>query len=80
MFQAKSSVAPVNRGRLDAAAGEPPAKRPAKVIPAIRACGVALPERRPAELAAPDDQCVLQHAAILQVAHQAADGPSVSRH
>jgi hypothetical protein len=35
----------------------------------VAAVVAALHHGRPAELAAPDDECVLQHAALLEVFH-----------
>ena len=60
----------VDRARLDAAAGEPPAVGLAEVIAALGIGGIALAERRAAEFAAPDDERVVEHAALLQILHE----------
>src|SRR5579871_2348533 len=50
-----------------AAAGQPHGKAIRMVVPAIAA---ALNHRRPAELAAPDDERIVEQAALLQVGHK----------
>ena len=50
---------------LDAAAGQPHRKALDVVVAAV-----ALGHRRAAELAAPDDQRVVEHAALLEIVHQ----------
>ena len=57
--------------RFDAAAGEPHAEGVGMVIAAVVA---ALDHRRAAELAAPDDQGVVEQAALFEVFHQRGGG------
>src|SRR6185503_9997823 len=58
----------VGHTRPDAAAGHPDREAAAVMVPAeARLREVALHEHRPAELAAPDDQRVVEQAALLQV-------------
>ena len=59
----------VDRAALDAAAGQPDGEAERVVVAAVGALG----ERRPAELAAPDDQRLVEQAAGLQVLQQAGD-------
>src|SRR6185436_17438591 len=62
---------------LDPSAGHPHRKAPGVVIaPVLRAGsgGVRIRERSAAELATPDDQCVLQQPARLEVGQQPGDG------
>src|SRR5262249_62287581 len=58
----------VHDAALDAAAGQPGAEALRVVVAAV-----ALGARRAAELRAPDDQRVLEHAALLEVLEQAGD-------
>ena len=60
----------VDRAPLHAAAGQPPRVRLAEVIATGRCRRRTLSERRPPELAAPDDERVVEQAAILQVLHE----------
>ena len=59
----------VGLAALDAAAGEPDGEAVGVVVAAVLALGAG----RPAELAAPDDQGLLEQAALLQVGEQAGD-------
>ena len=52
---------------LDAAAGQPHRERVGMMVAAVAA---ALHHRRAAKFAAPDDQRVLEHAALLQILDQ----------
>src|SRR6185503_8756595 len=68
----------VHVASLDAAAGEPGRETPVVVIAAIDAARVRtgrrqLDRRRAAEFAAPDDERVVEHAALLEVPEQGAD-------
>jgi hypothetical protein len=60
----------INGSRFDAAAGHPPAVSAAEMIAAFGICRITLPERCATELAAPDDERIIQHAAFLQVLHE----------
>src|SRR5262245_22062246 len=56
----------VGNARFDAAAGQPNAKAARMMIaPVVILRQLALGIARAAELAAPDDQCILEHAALL---------------
>ena len=67
----------VDRAALDAAAGQPDGEAVVVVVAAeLRlAVAVELDGRRPAELAAPDDQRVVEHPALLEVGQQGGDRP-----
>ena len=68
--------------RLDAAAGQPDGEAARMMVAAVVVGGqLALAVDGPAELAAPDDQRVVEQAALLQVRDQRrATAWSVSRH
>ena len=70
MFQAIVVGRAVDVARLHAAAGQPPGKRLAEVVAALGVGRVALAERRAAELAAPDDERVVEQSALLEILHQ----------
>src|SRR5262249_9774522 len=61
------------KSRLDAAAGHPHGEGVRVVIPAVIAA--ALNHGGPAELAAPEDNRVVQQAALLEVLDQGGTGP-----
>ena len=61
----------VDIAALDARAGEPGTKRPVVVLATGRICGVV--ERSTTELAGPDDQHIVEHAPLLQIAEQSRD-------
>src|SRR6266446_1090642 len=68
----------VDSAPLDAAARQPGREAPMIVVAAIDAAGIRarrrqLHGRRAAELAAPDDQRIVEHAALLEVLEQGAD-------
>src|SRR4029434_1087838 len=65
---------PINRARFDPTPREPPAVSLAEVVPTLGVGGVALAERGAPELAAPDDERVVEHPALLEVAHQCRRG------
>jgi hypothetical protein len=56
-----------NSTRLDAASRHPPAKRPAKMIPTLGACGIPLSKRSTAKFSAPDHKGVIKHATVFQI-------------
>src|SRR5947199_10811052 len=63
---------------FDAAASEPGREAPVVMVAAVdparvRAGGRQLDRRRAAELAAPDDERVVEHAALLEILEQGAD-------
>ena len=61
----------VAHARLDAAAGQPDGEAARMMIAAVVVCRqLALAIDRAAELAAPDDQRVVQQAALLQILNQ----------
>src|SRR5262249_27051733 len=62
---------PVGHAALDAAAGHPHREAPVVVVAAV----AALAGRGAAELAAPDDERVVEQAALLQVGEQCGHGP-----
>src|SRR5262249_18752686 len=69
----------MNLAALDAAAGQPHAEAIVVVVAAIDAAGVGarsrqLHRRSSAKLATPDHQRIVQHAALLQVFQETADG------
>ena len=72
----------VYKAPFEAAARNPKAEAGTQVVSAmpIGLGNVALAERRAAELAAPDDQRVVEHPALLQVLDQRGGRPSVSWH
>ena len=65
----------VDRARLHSAAGEPPTVRPAEVVAAARIDGVTLAEGSAAEFAPPDNEGIVKHSALLEVAHQRGGWP-----
>src|SRR6516225_3255589 len=69
----------MNLASLDAAAGQPHAETIVIVVAAIDAAGIGarsrqLHRRSSAKLAAPDQQRIVQHAALFQVFQKASDG------
>ena len=64
----------IDLATLDAAAGHPCAEGLMMVVAARFAAGAAIVARGAAKFAAPDDERVVQHAALLEVAEERADG------
>src|SRR5207247_8997123 len=60
---------PVHDAAFDAAAGQPGAEALGMMVAAV-----ALRARRATELRAPDHDCLIQHAALLEVLEQTGDG------